>query len=145
MKQSTDREFTVVCRLASRLARARRAVIGDLNRGLTPMGVSAAEASALLAIRDAAVATASVVAHRLDLDSGFITRLLDRLEKRDLITRVRKAEDRRVIQLVLTDGAKAILTGGVECSAPGWSRRLSSLTNEEWQELLRLLAKLAPG
>jgi DNA-binding MarR family transcriptional regulator len=62
----------------------------------------------LLAIGRGLCATAAALARLTDTDPGATTRLLDRLEKKGLLRRVRSAADRRVIELELTVAGRRI-------------------------------------
>jgi DNA-binding MarR family transcriptional regulator len=51
--------------------------------------------------------TAADIAREYGIDASAVTRLIDRLEKRGLLSRVRSEEDRRVVRLALTDEGQA--------------------------------------
>jgi DNA-binding MarR family transcriptional regulator len=51
--------------------------------------------------------TAADIAREYGIDASAVTRLIDRLEKRGLLSRVRSEEDRRVVRLELTDDGRA--------------------------------------
>ena len=71
-----------------------------------------------------------------------MTRLLVRLESRDLVTRERAEHDRRVVEVGITDAGLALLS---ELDAPvdDTIRRLTShLTADELATLSELLEKL---
>nr|WP_295772783.1 MarR family transcriptional regulator [Rhodoferax sp.] len=53
------------------------------------------------------VSTASELARECRLDAGAMTRMLDRLEAKDLCRRVRSASDRRVVNITLTEEGRA--------------------------------------
>lgn len=53
--------------------------------------------------------TAAALAREVNTDTGAMTRMLDRLEAKGLVRRVRSAHDRRVVHLELTDeGQRAV-------------------------------------
>ena len=54
-------------------------------------------------------ATAQELACQLGVDAGAMTRLLDRLEAKGLVERVRSSSDRRVVELSLTDAGEAAI------------------------------------
>lgn len=79
------------------------------------------------------------LAERLVSRAPDITRMLDKLEERDLILRVRPAENRRVVQIGITE-AGAILLDQIaaplhECH----SQQLGHLTATELRQLVHLL------
>ena len=50
--------------------------------------------------------TAAMLARGMECDTGSMTRMLDRLEAKDLISRTRSTDDRRRLQLELTPSGK---------------------------------------
>ena len=50
--------------------------------------------------------TVAELARGCDLDAGSMTRLLDRLEAKQLVIRTRSVDDRRVVNLELTDAGR---------------------------------------
>lgn len=85
------------------------------------------------------------LARKVLKSTGNITTVIDNLEKRGLVQRERSTEDRRYIQVHLTDAGTAVVCDFF----PGHMRRLvrcfSVLTAEERQELARLTKKLGLG
>jgi len=70
-----------------------------------------------------------------------ITGLIDRLEKRELVTRERCTADRRVVYVALTEKADTLLK---EIDEPGrelHQRLIGHLTRSELKTLSRLLVK----
>ena len=53
--------------------------------------------------------TASQVARRINLSAATVTNILDRLERRGLIKRIRSAEDKRRVGLFLSDSGRTLL------------------------------------
>jgi DNA-binding MarR family transcriptional regulator len=79
------------------------------------------------------------LASRLVSRAPDITRMLDKLEQRGLIARVRPAENRRVVRVAITDAGLALLK---ELSGPlrdCHARQLGHLTDEQRQKLVELL------
>lgn len=85
------------------------------------------------------------VAGKVLKSSGNITTVIDNLEKRGLVQRIRSREDRRYIQLHITDEGREL----IEAFFPAHMQRLvqcfSVLTPEERQELGRITKKLGLG
>jgi DNA-binding MarR family transcriptional regulator len=69
---------------------------------MAPHGLTDAQWKPLWAIQTGRASTANELARSMDIDASAVTRLLDRLEAKGLIERVRSAEDRRVVRLRLT-------------------------------------------
>ena len=72
------------------------------------LGLTDAQWKPLLLLRQGGCTTAVDLSRISCHDAGSITRLLDRLEAKALIQRVRSAEDRRVVNLELTEEGKKI-------------------------------------
>ena len=76
----------------------------------------------------------------LYLDSGTLTPLLKKLEKKNLITSSRSKEDERVLFVTLTDEGQALKDDAL--AVPEGMKCNSVLTREEAAELYRILYKL---
>ena len=63
----------------------------------------------LQAIRDNSDVTIGEVAKKISLSQATVTTILDRLEKRELVKRVRSTKDKRRVHVYLTDKASEIL------------------------------------
>jgi MarR family transcriptional regulator, multiple antibiotic resistance protein MarR len=87
---------------------ARKTMINKIDVELAPFDVSAAQWLVVLLVGENAVASASGLCDTLAYDPGAMTRLLDRLERKGIVRRVRSPEDRRTIQLELTESGKAL-------------------------------------
>src|SRR5665647_2543475 len=70
---------------------------------LEPSGLTNAQWVPLLKLSTGCASTVAELARECQLDAGGMTRLLDRLEAKGLLRRVRSSEDRRVVNLELTD------------------------------------------
>jgi DNA-binding MarR family transcriptional regulator len=87
---------------------ARKTMIGKIDVELAPFDVSAAQWLVVLLVGENAVTSASGLCEKLTYDPGAMTRLLDRLESKGIVRRVRRPEDRRTMQLELTESGKAL-------------------------------------
>ncbi|MGP8475301.1 MarR family winged helix-turn-helix transcriptional regulator [Burkholderia sp. PR2] len=72
------------------------------------LGITGTQASMLFMIAVGKCSTAAELAREYGIDASAVTRLLDRVEKRGLLSRVRSIEDRRVVRLELTDEGRAL-------------------------------------
>ncbi len=97
----------------------------------------------LVALHDGRITTAGDLAHNICHDAGSLTRLIDQMEKRGLVTRRRSQTDRRVVTLGLTARGAAL----VEQLAPRvmglWNGLLSDFSHAEIDTLIALLTRLA--
>src|SRR5262245_16250806 len=81
------------------------------------------------------------IADRLIAAVPAITGLVDRLERRELITRRRSTEDRRVVFVAITDKALDLLAAMDPPVERLHGQLIGHLTGDELRELVRLLEK----
>jgi DNA-binding MarR family transcriptional regulator len=84
------------------LSRARTKLAKSLDVALVERGITHAQGSIMLMLATGRCETAADLARELYIDSASMTRTIDRLEKRGLLFRVRRDDDRRVVSLRLT-------------------------------------------
>ncbi|MDR6515894.1 MarR family winged helix-turn-helix transcriptional regulator [Chryseobacterium camelliae] len=77
--------------------------------------------------------TVSCIGEKLYLDSGTLTPLLKRLEAKGLITRKRKKEDERVVEICVTEAGKQLKSRA--CSVP---EKIIASTKVDPEDLIRL-------
>jgi DNA-binding MarR family transcriptional regulator len=87
--------------------RVRLALLDALDRALLPLNVTSAQYVILSSLASGAD-SASQICKGISYDAGAMTRMIDRLEQRGLLQRVRVADDRRTVRLQLTDEGKAL-------------------------------------
>ena len=69
------------------------------------------------------------------------TRMLDRLEKRGLVQRSRLPENRRVVEVAITEEGEALLKRMEKAVVQMHGQQLGHLSDSEQQRLIRLLQK----
>lgn len=90
--------------------------------------------------------TCGEIGERLITRDSDVTRLLDRLEKQELVTRVRSRLDRRVVLTRVTEKGRAILADLDEPLAELHRTQLGHLGPQKLRQLLILLGEAAaPG
>jgi DNA-binding MarR family transcriptional regulator len=87
--------------------------------------------------------TAIELARHMEIDAGAITRMLDRLEAKGLIERLRSDEDRRVVYLSLTKAGEAAAAKVPHVLAAVNNDFLRGFSEAEWKQLRKLLGRLA--
>lgn len=75
-------------------------------------------------------------------DRGAMTRLLDQLEERGLLTRTRDDEDRRICNLRLTDDGLALMHGKTGTIVDTWNDILKDMDRAEVAQMIATLTKL---
>jgi DNA-binding MarR family transcriptional regulator len=91
---------------------------GFRNRAAAQAQVGLTELRALNRINSAGSLSPKQLAEALDLTTGTVTALLDRLERADLVTRAPHPRDRRMLQIELTPAGRERV-GGVLASWDG--------------------------
>lgn len=115
-----------------------------LDRHLTPLGLTAAQLKVLRIICRGGD-TAAALCRLLSIHSASMTRMLDRLERKGLIVRIRDEHDRRQVRLALTD--KGVALGSVlpTMEVAAMNELTASITSEELLRLESLLEKILSG
>ncbi|CAG9195204.1 MULTISPECIES: MarR family winged helix-turn-helix transcriptional regulator [Paraburkholderia] len=91
------------------LARAKTSMSNMVTqRTLAELGITSQQASVLFMVASGKCLLAAELAREYGIDASAVTRLVDRLEKRGLLKRVRSSEDRRAVRLALTPEGEAI-------------------------------------
>lgn len=121
----------------------RAALLKDriLDEYLVPHGVTAAQFKVLMIILQGHDTPAELCRY-LSLDSGSMTRMLDRLEQKDLISRSRSETDRRQVRLALTEAGQALNDLLPSIGAAAMNDFTAALNPVELQTLEDLLKKM---
>jgi len=90
------------------IGRTRKTMMQKIDAELAPLDVSAAQWIVVLLVGENAASSAAGLCEMLAYDPGAMTRLLDRLETKGIVRRVRSPGDRRTIRLELTGSGKAL-------------------------------------
>ena len=102
----------------------------------------------LLYLRDGLARTASDIAREFRHDSGALTRVIDQLEQRGLLTRERSARDRRVVELNLTRTGRKTIEKLLPKVVGELNDALAPLSRDEFAQfqgfLVRILEHLQP-
>jgi DNA-binding MarR family transcriptional regulator len=100
----------------------------------------------LLYLRDELALTASDIAREFRHDSGALTRVIDQLEQRGLLTRERSSRDRRVVELHLTRVGRRTIEKLLPRVVGELNAALAPLSRDEFEQfqgfLLRILDHL---
>jgi|TARA_B110000879_G_scaffold212837_1_gene311276 DNA-binding MarR family transcriptional regulator len=97
-------------------------------------GLTAPQILLLQAIRDNGDVTIGEVAKKISLSQATVTTILDRLEKRELVKRVRSTKDKRRVHVYLTDKASEILKDAPVPLQEQFSEQFNEL--ELWEQTM---------
>ncbi len=123
------------------LGRVKMKLMDALDAELEPLGISAAQYAIMVSLANG-VDSASGLCRSVSYDPGAMTRMIDRLERKELVRRVPCSEDRRVMRLALTEEGKAVYPQLVERAATVLNRRLRGFTKDEVRQLEHLLERM---
>jgi DNA-binding MarR family transcriptional regulator len=113
-----------------------------LDRQMTLRALTGLQMLPLSAIGQNVCRTAAELARLNDTDPGATSRMLDRLEAKGLVKRVRSAEDRRVVQLQLTEDGQAIAAKIPFALADALNESLRDFSAAEVNTLRRMLRRI---
>lgn len=99
----TKKNYTLEDSVGYLLRHLAQLISREVDRRMAEHGLTDAQWKPLLFIRKGRGDTAADLARCACIDTGAVTRMLDRLEDKALVQRARSAQDRRVVNLVLTE------------------------------------------
>lgn len=141
MDHYNRKNFKVTQSLGFMLSKSRNLVATDMDAALKDLGVTSQQMGIFLSLARGLARTPFELSKLLAIDTGLMTRMLDKLESQDLLTRNRSDEDRRVFQLELTEEGHAIAEKISEIAPQVLNSRLKRFSKTEFAELKRLLTK----
>lgn len=114
----------------------------EVERRMEPNGLTNAQWVPLLKLQQGQASSVAELARTCDLDAGAMTRLLDRLETKGLCRRVRSCEDRRVVNLELTEEGGEAAKGIPVVLSTIQNECLAGFSTEEWETLKGYLRRI---
>ncbi len=112
----------------------------DLNKS---SGMTGPQLLVLQEIKKDQGITAKALAEKVNLSQGTITTILDRLESRQLLRRVRSETDRRRVALHLTAKGRDMLAKAPKPLQAHFIERFTKLSDKEQRQLLESFAQVA--
>ncbi len=134
--------------IGAMLSRVKAEMLAALDRELAAdkrlasLEMSAAQYVIMANLAGPEPKSASDLCKGISYDAGAMTRMLDRLEAKGLIRRMRSAQDRRLMHLELTDEGRAAYPRMREMSMAVANRFLRGFTRAEARQLESLLARM---
>lgn len=124
------------------LNRLRGVVHAGFEAALADYGVTVAQWSVLITVYREDAVTPLEIARFIDVDPGSLTRLLDRMEDKDLIRRLPVDGDRRSIRIALTPRASALAPRLAALADANDAQFFDALPAEESRAFRATLARL---
>ncbi|QXJ32761.1 MarR family winged helix-turn-helix transcriptional regulator [Saccharolobus shibatae] len=119
-----------------------RKINKDTDKALEQIGLSYFEFKVMCALEEEGKVPMSRIAEKYMLTKAGLTSIIDRLEEKELVRRVRSESDRRVIYVELTEKGREKLMESRKIFLNVLSSFLSKLSEDEIKELERIFSKL---
>lgn len=122
--------------------RVRTSLFNAIDHELAPLEVTSAQYIIMAQLFYGMAESPSQICQSISYDPGAMTRMIDRLEAKGVIRRVRHPQDRRAITLELTDEGKAVFPKLRLSVINVMNRFLKGFTKSEARQLEGLLQRV---
>lgn len=113
-----------------------------IDAEMEPLGLTASQWHPIVIIGLGKANTPAGVARTAEVDTGAMTRTLDRLEKKGFLKRHRSTHDRRVVQLELTEKGHTVTEKLMPAVSRALNAHLKGFTEEETTLLISFLQRM---
>jgi len=113
-----------------------------MEPALEGRGFTFVQYQVLVLLRDGIAVNPKHLCSTFQHDSGALTRVIDQLETRGLLERVRRDRDRRKVELSLTAAGREAVGSLIPAVVDKLNLALGNFSAQEFEEFLRLLNKL---
>jgi len=141
MRHYTKDNYDLTASVGFVLNKARNLILTEMDAALKDLDISSQQMGILLSLKQKLASTPFELSTLLGIDTGLMTRMLDKLESKALIQRSRDMADRRVVNLTLTSSGRTVAARIPEIAPVVLNERLKKFTKAELDELRRLLHK----
>jgi DNA-binding MarR family transcriptional regulator len=131
----------VVPSLGYFLSTARNVLAARMDRAVAPLGLTSSQIGVILLLWFEHARTPNEMSRVLSYDTGSMTRMLDRLEKKGFLVRQRSHADRRVVELALTPLGRDAAQQLPERMASVMNEQLRGFSADEVTTLVSLLQR----
>jgi MarR family 2-MHQ and catechol resistance regulon transcriptional repressor len=125
-----------------KLMRAQRGVVARLEPALAACALTLTQLGVLEAVLHLGPLPHRELGRKLLTSPGNLTDVVDKLEKRGLVTRVRAEQDRRQVRVELTEAGRALIEEIFPRHAADIAHAMAGLSPAELETLGHLLRKL---
>ncbi|WGS49906.1 MarR family transcriptional regulator [Paraburkholderia sp. D15] len=123
------------------LSKARNVLVERTDRAVKPLGLTAQQIGVVLMLSSGRADTPFELSRAMSYDSGSMTRLLDRLEKKGFVVRTRSDADRRMVKLELTPLGREAARQLPGLGAEVLNEQLRGFSSADLATLIDLLAR----
>jgi DNA-binding MarR family transcriptional regulator len=124
------------------ITRLRASIFAAVDREVSSWGISAAQGSILIYIAHGRGDRAADIARDYDYDTGSMTRMVERLVRKGLLSRVRDDSDRRVVRLRLTPAGVRVADRLPRVAVKVLNDHLRGFSDAEFRQLKALLRRM---
>jgi len=141
MNHYTPRNFIISNSIGLKLVKARNLLSAEMDAALKDLDITGPQMGILLSMKQGIANTPFELSKMLGIDTGLMTRMLDKLESNGLLQRSRDPGDRRVVNLTLTAAGQKVAERMREVAPDVLNARLRNFSKAEFAEFDRLLRK----
>jgi DNA-binding MarR family transcriptional regulator len=134
--------YTAQSSIGYLIKRAHSMMMDVLENLFAERGFSFIHYAILTWVRDGIAVNPKEICIQYRHDSGALTRVIDQLEERGLLERVRRGSDRRKVELQLTEAGRKTVESLIPLVVDKLNLALVDFSREEVAEFKRLLSKL---
>jgi MarR family 2-MHQ and catechol resistance regulon transcriptional repressor len=138
----TDPAVAEAVRAYVKLLRASRAVVARVEPMLAAEGLTTTQLGVLEALLHKGALTHRELVRKVLTSAGNMTDVVDKLETRGLVHRIRDEADRRLVRVELTPAGRCLIEELFPRHAADIARAMSGLSPAELHELSELLRRL---
>lgn len=124
------------------LKRSHLLLAAAVDQELAPYDLTHPQFSILMMMKQRNCTTAADLARETYSDTGAITRMIDRLEAKGILRRVRSSADRRVVNIELTETGRLVTEKMPVVAINVMNRHLQGFSGNEVTQFIHLLRKL---
>ncbi|WP_277186735.1 MarR family winged helix-turn-helix transcriptional regulator [Caballeronia sp. BR00000012568055] len=124
------------------LSKARNVLVARTDVALKPLDLTSRQIGVVLMLASGRARTPQELSREMSYDSGSMTRMLDRLEKKGFLSRTRSDADRRIVELSLTERGRDAAARLPQIGAAVLNEQLQGFTRAELDTLTGLLARI---
>lgn len=117
-------------------------MLRSVDARMQPLELTAMQWEPLLLLALGRADTVAGLARECQMDCGAMTRMLDRLEQKQLLLRQRNDMDRRVVNLALTAKGRESAAGIPSLVSEELQRHLRGFSPQDEQQLITLLTRM---
>jgi len=132
-------------RVARLISRAQKTLEGELDIKLAPFDITAAQYVVLSTLHSGRANIAAQICKELSYSPGAMTRMLNRLEQKGMIQKAPSIDNRRTVQLELTEAGRRLFPSLLEASGIVIEQYFGHFSAQELAAFESLLLKMSVG